>query len=159
MNEMITGIRAVKSMAVEEKTEKNYLCETEKMRGLSVRSGHISAMFGAAISMVGALVLSVVLWHGGRLTLEGTMQIGTLSVFMSYAVGMLWPIQNLVTTLTQLVTISVNWERYVDLIETPPDVCDSAEIIEKYGNNSRKITCDYYIDDKAVLPEAVRACG
>ena len=33
------------------------------------------------------------------------------------------------------------------------------EIIEKYGNNSRKITCDYYIDDKAVLPEAVRTCG
>ena len=31
------------------------------------------------------------------------------------------------------------------------------EIIEKYGNNSRKITCDYYIDDKALLPDAVRA--
>lgn len=29
------------------------------------------------------------------------------------------------------------------------------EIIELYGNNSRKITCDYYIDDKALLPEAV----
>ena len=27
------------------------------------------------------------------------------------------------------------------------------EVIEMYGNNSRKITCDYYIDDKAVLPE------
>lgn len=26
------------------------------------------------------------------------------------------------------------------------------KIIEMYGNNSRKITCDYYIDDKAVLP-------
>ena len=26
------------------------------------------------------------------------------------------------------------------------------EIIEKYGSNSRKITCDYYIDDRAVLP-------
>lgn len=31
------------------------------------------------------------------------------------------------------------------------------EIIEKYGNNSRKITCDYYIDDRAILPEAVFA--
>ena len=31
------------------------------------------------------------------------------------------------------------------------------EIVEKYGNNSRKITCDYYIDDKAVLPETIRA--
>ncbi len=26
------------------------------------------------------------------------------------------------------------------------------EIVEKYGNNSRKITCDYYIDDRAMLP-------
>ena len=32
------------------------------------------------------------------------------------------------------------------------------EIVALYGNNSRKITCDYYIDDKAVLPEALRAC-
>lgn len=28
------------------------------------------------------------------------------------------------------------------------------EIIEMYGNNSRKVTCDYYVDDRAVLPEA-----
>lgn len=27
------------------------------------------------------------------------------------------------------------------------------EIIELYGNNSRKITCDYYIDDRMLLPE------
>lgn len=31
------------------------------------------------------------------------------------------------------------------------------EVIEMYGNNSRKITCDYYIDDKAVLPAMVNA--
>lgn len=29
------------------------------------------------------------------------------------------------------------------------------EIVEMYGNNSRKISCDYYIDDRSVLPEAV----
>lgn len=29
------------------------------------------------------------------------------------------------------------------------------EVIELYGNNSRKITCDYYIDDKAMLPGMV----
>ncbi len=27
------------------------------------------------------------------------------------------------------------------------------EIVSLYGNNSRKITCDYYIDDRAFLPE------
>lgn len=29
------------------------------------------------------------------------------------------------------------------------------EIVEMYGNNSRKITCDYYIDDRAVLPKMI----
>lgn len=29
------------------------------------------------------------------------------------------------------------------------------EIVALYGNNSRKITCDYYIDDRACLPDAV----
>lgn len=29
------------------------------------------------------------------------------------------------------------------------------EVIEMYGNNSRKISCDYYIDDRAKLPDAV----
>ena len=29
------------------------------------------------------------------------------------------------------------------------------QIIEMYGNNSRKITCDYYIDDRAMLPDTV----
>ena len=27
------------------------------------------------------------------------------------------------------------------------------EIIEFYGHNSRKISCDYYIDDRMLLPE------
>ena len=135
MNEMITGIRAIKSMAIEEKTEKAYHSDTEEMRRLSVRSGHISAMFGACISMTGALVLSIVLWKGGAITLQGAMQIGTLSVFMSYAVGMLWPIQNLVTTLTGLMAIKPNWERYVELTETPADVSDTADVIGKYGTS------------------------
>ncbi len=27
------------------------------------------------------------------------------------------------------------------------------EIVSLYGNNSRKITCDFYIDDRACLPD------
>ena len=29
------------------------------------------------------------------------------------------------------------------------------EIIEQYGSNSRKITWDYYIDDRAVIPDTL----
>lgn len=33
------------------------------------------------------------------------------------------------------------------------------EVVALYGNNSRKITCDYYIDDKMLhVPELVGVC-
>ena len=31
------------------------------------------------------------------------------------------------------------------------------EIIEYYGTNSRKISCDYYIDDRMLLPNIAKA--
>lgn len=31
------------------------------------------------------------------------------------------------------------------------------EVVELYGNNSRKITCDLYIDDRSVMPQVL--CG
>jgi len=31
------------------------------------------------------------------------------------------------------------------------------EIIEYYGSNSRKITCDWYIDDRNILPNEMEA--
>ena len=31
------------------------------------------------------------------------------------------------------------------------------DIIEFYGHNSRKISCDYYIDDRMLLPENAKA--
>lgn len=32
------------------------------------------------------------------------------------------------------------------------------EIVMHYGTNSRKISCDYYIDDKMLLLEGVKCC-
>ena len=46
---------------------------------------------------------------------------------------------------------AVNWctdhELHFDAIND-----NLPEIIALYGNNSRKISCDYYIDDRAVMP-------
>ncbi len=51
---------------------------------------------------------------------------------------------------------AVSWRREHEL-EFDAVNDNLPEIIEMYGNNSRKITCDYYIDDKAVLPVMVNA--
>lgn len=51
---------------------------------------------------------------------------------------------------------AVNWCRQYQL-EFDAVNDNLPEIVEEYGNNSRKISCDFYIDDRAILPEMMKA--
>ena len=62
------------------------------------------------------------------------MQIGTLSVFMSYAIELLEPVQGIIETLSALAGIQVNIERLTRLLNEESDVADSPEVTEKYGD-------------------------
>ena len=66
--------------------------------------------------------------------MHGVMEIGTLSVFLTYAINMMEPIQNLIGTLSEIIAVQVNVERLVNLLETESDVSDTPEVIEKYGD-------------------------
>ena len=134
-NEGITGAQTVKVLGVEEKMISDFKEESSNMRRMSIREAHFSALFISTVTMLSAMVLSLVLWQGGRLTLAGLMQIGTLAVFMSYALEMLDPIQSIIETLSGIISIQANIERVVKLLAEESDVADSPEVIEKYGDS------------------------
>lgn len=79
--------------------------------------------------------MAIVLWYGGIITVKGVMIIGTLSVFMTYAQGIVESVQFVAEAMSDLVTIKVNIERYSALMETQTDVRDAPEVIEKYGDS------------------------
>lgn len=133
-NEGITGAKAIKTLVVEDKIQKDFEEDTEKMRATSVHATHYSAFFNSAITMMSSFALSLVLWRGGIITLDGGIQIGTFSVFLSYALGLMEPIQNVIVTISELIAVQVNVERFTRLLETESDVADSPEVIEKYGD-------------------------
>ncbi len=133
-NEGITGERTIKVLNIEEKMIRNFRIDTEEMRRVSVREAHFSSLFISTAALMSSLVLCLVLWQGGALTKEGIMKIGTLSVFMTYALQMLDPIQNIISTIAAVVAIQVNIERLTRLLGTESDVADSPEVIEKYGD-------------------------
>ena len=139
-NEGITGAKAIKTLVVEDKIQSDFEEDTEKMRATSVHATHYSAFFTSAITMMSSVALALVLWRGGIITMDGIIQIGTLSVFLSYALSLMEPIQNIIITLSELIAVQVNVERLTRLLETESDVSDSPEVIEKYGDtfNPRK---------------------
>ncbi len=133
-NEGITGVRSIKTLAAEDKMNNDFRKDTESMRKASVRTAHHSAMFSSLVTLIGSIILSLVLWRGGYMTVEGVMLVGTLSVFMSYALGIMDPIQTIISDFAALVQVQVNIERVDKLLSTQSDVADSPEVIEKYGD-------------------------
>lgn len=133
-NEGITGAKSIKTLVVENKINSDFDKDTLDMENTSVRAGVFSAAFTSLVTMLSSITLAIVLWKGGKINQEGVILIGTLSVFMTYALNMLEPIQNIVGSISRLIAIQVNIERLTTLLETESDVADSQEVIEKYGD-------------------------
>ena len=133
-NEGITGAKTTKTLVIEEKMEQNFNWTSGEMERVSVRGTHYRAMFASMISFASSTALALVLWQGGIITREGVMEIGMLSVFMSYALGLMEPVQWVVQCISDFITVQVNVERFSTLMETQSDVKDSQEVQEKYGD-------------------------
>lgn len=134
-NEGITGVKAIKTMVIEDKMNADFDIDSEKMEKVSIQTTRYSALFSSLVTMMSSVALSLVLWRGGLLSMQGVLLIGTLSVFLNYAINMLEPIQEIISMISLFISIQVNIERLVNLLEEKSDVVDSKEVIEKYGDS------------------------
>jgi len=130
-NEGIMGAKTIKSLAIEDKMEQRFTGETENMRRKAVRASRLRGLFAGTMNFASSTALAIVLWKGGYIALE---EIGTFSVFMTYAQGMMEPLRWLVDIVSDLITTQVNIERFTNLLAVKSDVVDTPEVVEKYGD-------------------------
>ena len=130
-NEGIMGAKTIKSLAIEDKMEKRFTDETQNMRAKSIRSSRLRGLFAGTMNFASSVALAIVLWKGGYIATE---ELGTFSVFMSYAQGMMEPLRWLVDIVSDLITTQVNIERFTNLLAVKSDVVDTPEVVEKYGD-------------------------
>lgn len=133
-NEGITGVRTSKSMVVEGDNQKNFFKITKDMHQAAIHSARLNAIYIPTILLFSSIACAIVLERGGYMVQEELLQLGTLSVFISYAVVIFEPIQQLARLLADLISCQANIERVTDLLEQEPNVCDSPEVEEKYGD-------------------------
>ena len=130
-NEGITGAKTIKTLAVEERMEGHFRRDTQTMYDKSIRAARLRGLFSSTLHMASSLALAIVLWQGGYIAAE---EVGTFSMFMNYAQGLMEPVRWIIDTISDLITTQVNIERFSRLVETEPDVKDTPEVIEKYGD-------------------------
>ena len=131
-NEGIMGARTSKTLVIEDKLAAHFEAGTEAMRKKSVSAARFHGLFAVTMSFASSLALALVLWRGGVIAKE---QIGTFSMFMSYAMGLMEPVRWVVDAIGSLITTQINIERLDRLLNTRSDVEDSPEVIARYGDS------------------------
>lgn len=130
-NEGITGAKTIKTLVIEDKIHDGFVADTAAMRKKTVCAAHLRGLFASTMGFASSLALAIVLWRGGYIAAS---EVGTFSMFMSYAQGMMEPVRWIIDSISDLITTQVNIERLSKLLETKSDVVDSPEVIKKYGD-------------------------
>ena len=131
-NEGITGAKTVKTLAIEKGMQSRFERDTNRMKARSVLAARLRGMFACTMTFASSLALAVVLW---RHELIAADEVGTFSMFMSYAQGLMEPIRWLIDSISDLISTQVNIERFTNLLKVKSDVQDSPDVIDKYGDS------------------------
>ena len=133
-NEGITGAKTSKTLVIEERNDRDFHQLTDLMHNTSIHATMLNAMFIPIVLFFGSLAAALVLQQGGYLVMENMLEIGVLSAFVSYALGILEPVQQMARVFAEVIAAQVNIERVTTLLEHKCDIVDPPEVVERYGD-------------------------
>ena len=137
-NEGILGGKTTKTLVLENKQNDDFTKVCSTMRTNSIRAIMYSSVFFPILLVISYVGVAIILRVGGSMILgvvEGVMSVATLYFFITCTQNFFDPIMQLARILADFQQAQASAERILSLIETKPDVCDSLEVIEKYGDS------------------------
>lgn len=133
-NEGITGAKTSKTLVIEEQNTKQFQNLTAQLRHSGIRAARLNAVYIPLVLFLSTMAVAIVLLRGGHLVLQQALDIATLSAFLNYALGIFEPIQMTAQDIAEFISLQASIERVTDLMEQVPQICDTPEVIEKYGD-------------------------
>ena len=133
-NEDIQGAKTTKTLVREEINLQEFSEITSSMKNTSIRATMISSIYLPIVLTLGSVGTALALSFGGNAIISNLISYGTLVVFISYATQLYEPVRQLAVIFSELQSAQASAERVFSLLNEVPDIIDSPEVIEKYGD-------------------------
>ena len=142
LQEHITGMSTVQLFRREQRTFERFDEINRRHRDTNIDSIFFYAVFYPAIEVIGALAAALIIWFGGRWTLQGTLTLGSLVAFLLYSGRFFRPISDMSEKFNVLQAAMASSERIFRLLDTPVRITSgsgirdpgSAEVTETSGS-------------------------
>lgn len=134
-NEGIAGAKTSKTLVIEDKNLNSFKKVSSNMKQKSVHAVMVNAVYIPIVAMFTSLAVAMILTSGGNMVILGDIKIWQLTAFVNYALVIPGPVQQLARTTSNLVATQVNVERCNHVLDLKPEITDTKEVIEKYGDS------------------------
>jgi len=121
LEEMLSGIRVVKSFAREAFERNRFALYVESAYATSMQRARIRALFVPLISLLGFAAMALMLWYGGRQVVLGMITPGELIAFLFYMILVAGPLGEFAGLYAQLRQAIGAGRRLFELLDSAPE--------------------------------------
>jgi len=127
IEEVISGIRIVKSFVQTRREETRFAAQVEQTLALTMRKAGVMAVFIPVITLLTFSAAAAVLWYGGRQVIEGTVSPGDLVAFVLFAGILIGPFSSAARVFAQIKEAQGATQRVFEILDTHSEVRDSPD--------------------------------
>jgi subfamily B ATP-binding cassette protein MsbA len=124
IEEVIAGIRVVKSFVQTTREEARFSAQVEQSLSLTLRRAGIMAVFIPVISLLTFSAAAAVLWYGGRQVIDGAVSPGELFAFVLFAGILIGPFSSAARVFAQIREAQGATARVFEILDTQPEIRD-----------------------------------
>jgi ATP-binding cassette, subfamily B, bacterial MsbA len=125
IEEVISGIRIVKSFVQTQREETRFAVQVEQTLALTMRKAGVMAVFIPVISLLTFSAAAAVLWYGGRQVIDGSVSPGDLFAFVLFAGILIGPFSSAARVFAQVREAQGATQRVFEILDTASEVRDS----------------------------------
>ncbi|SDK56574.1 ATP-binding cassette, subfamily B [Glycomyces sambucus] len=131
MREHITGIRVIRAFVRDDHEARRFDAANTRLTDASLRVGRVQAFFGATAMASGNVTSIAIVWIGAARIADGTMQIGDLIAFLTYAGLILGSVMMSMGVFMMAPRAKVAAGRIREVLDTEPTIRDAADAVRE----------------------------
>jgi ATP-binding cassette, subfamily B, multidrug efflux pump len=122
LREQISGVRVIRAFVREPQEQRRFDGANTQLFDVSLGAGKLMALMFPSVMMVLNISTVAVVWFGGHLIADGSMQIGSLTAFITYLAQILMSVMMATFMFMLVPRAEVSAERIMEVIDTEPSL-------------------------------------
>jgi ATP-binding cassette subfamily B multidrug efflux pump len=120
LREQITGVRVIRAFVRDPQERDRFEGASSELFGVQLGAGKLMALMFPSVMLVLNLSTTAVVWFGGHLIADGSMQIGSLTAFITYLAQILTSVMMATFMFMLVPRAEVSADRIMEVLDTAP---------------------------------------